>query len=179
MYIAVIGAGNEGQAMSPYLALKGCKVNLYNRNPMRIEAIREIGGIYLSGICEGFGRLNKVTTNIEEAIEEVELIMIVTPAIAHRSLAKKMSQYLKDGQTIILNPGRTGGALEFYNVLKSNRCNADVIISEAQTFIFASRIVGPARARIFAIKNRVAIAAFPSNRTRDFCPRIYKSSLCT
>jgi len=172
MYIAVIGAGNGGQAMSAYLALKGCKVNLYNRNPIRIEAIREIGGIHLSGICEGFGHLNKVTTNIADAIEEVELIMIVTPAIAHHSLAKLMSQYLKNGQTIILNPGRTGGALEFYYVLKSNRCNADIIISETQTFVFASRVVGPARARIFGIKNHVAISAFPSNRTREFIDKL-------
>ncbi len=95
MTIAVIGAGNGGQAMSAYLALKGCKVNLYNRNPMRIEAIREIGGIYLSGICEGFGFLNKITTNIVDAIEDVELIMIVKPAIAHRSLTKKMSKFLR------------------------------------------------------------------------------------
>ncbi len=172
MNIAVIGAGNGGQAMSAYLALKGCTVNLYNRNSMKIEAIREIGGIYLSGICEGFGKLNKVTTNIQDAIKDVELIMIVTPAIAHRSLAKKISKYLKDGQTIILNPGRTGGALEFYNVLKSHKCNADVIISEAQTFIFASRIIGPARAKIFGIKKRVAIAAFPSNRTREFIDKL-------
>lgn len=167
MNIAVIGAGNGGQAMAAYLALKGCRVNLYNRSFKRIEPIIKNGGIFLDGVINGLGILNKVTTDITEAIEGMELIMIVAPAVAHRVLARKMSLYLEDGQKIILNPGRTGGALEFYNILKSSNCSADIIISEAQTFVFASRIVGPARAKIFGVKKHVPIAAFPSNRTRE------------
>jgi len=165
--VAVIGAGNGGQAMAAYLALNGCKVNLYNRKANRIEVIRKKGGIDLSGLYRGFGKLNKVTTNMEEAIEDIELIMVVTPAVAHKFLAKEMAPYLVSGQKIVLNPGRTGGALEFYNTIKSAGCKADVIISEAQTFIYASRVIGPAQARIFGAKKRVAIAALPSNRTRE------------
>lgn len=47
------------------------------------------------------------------------MILIVVPAFAHKELAEKMVPFLEDGQIIVLNPGRTGGALEFYNVLKS------------------------------------------------------------
>ncbi|QTL98130.1 NADP transhydrogenase subunit alpha [Iocasia frigidifontis] len=171
---AVLGAGNGGQAMAAYLALNGCKVNLYNRSRERLEPIIKKGGIFLSGIYQGFGRLNKITDNIEEALSGTDIIMVVTPAVAHRYLAEKMSPYLRDGQKIILNPGRTGGTLEFYNILKSNNCNADLIISETQTFLYASRVVGPARAKIFGVKNRVAIAAFPSNRTREIIDKLYK-----
>ena len=35
MRIAVLGAGNGGQAMAAYLALKGAQVNLYNRSQDR------------------------------------------------------------------------------------------------------------------------------------------------
>lgn len=164
---AVLGAGNGGQAMAAYLALKGYEVNLYNRSIDRIESVIKEGGIHLSGIYNGFGKLKKITTSLEEAIEGVEMIMVVTPALAHRYLAQNLSPYLKHGQVIVLNPGRTGGALEFYNVLKSNNCSADIIISEAQTFIYASRVIGPARAKIFGEKKKVAIAAFPSSRTRE------------
>ncbi|MFW6288057.1 MAG: NAD/NADP octopine/nopaline dehydrogenase family protein [bacterium] len=172
MNIAVIGAGNGGQAMAAYLALKGCKVNLYNRSYKKLEPIIKNDGIYLNGAIDGFGRLNIVTTDIAEAIDGMEIIMIVTPAVAHREIARKLSLYLEDGQKIILNPGRTGGALEFYNILKTNNCSADVIISEAQTFVFASRVVGPARAKIFGVKNHVTIAAFPSDRTRELIDNI-------
>jgi len=57
MNIAVMGAGNGGQAMAAYLALKGSKVNLYNRSPLRIEAVKENEGIYLSGVYNGFAKL--------------------------------------------------------------------------------------------------------------------------
>jgi opine dehydrogenase len=167
MKIAVLGAGNGGQAMAAYLALKGCLVNLYNRSPIKIEAVKKLGGIFLSGVCQGFGRLNVISSDISQVIEDVDLLMIVTPAGAHRFFAEQLSPYLKDGQKIVLNPGRTGGALEFYNLLQDYHCTADVIISEAQTFIFASRIIGPAQARIYGIKKHVSVAAFPSSRTRE------------
>lgn len=174
MNIAVIGAGNGGQAMAAYLALKGCKVNLYNRSPLRIEAVKENGGIYLSGVYNGFGELNRVTTNLEKAVEDTEIIMIVTPAVAHRSLARELAWYLKDGHKIVLNPGRTGGALEFNNTLKKYHCKADVQVLEAQTFIFASRIIGPAQAKIYGIKEGVAIASFPGYQINEIIGKLKK-----
>lgn len=161
MKIAVLGAGNGGQTMAAYLALKGSEVNLYNRTPLRIEAVKETGGIYLSGIFESFGKLNRVTTDLEKAVKDTEFIMIITPALAHRSLARELAWCLKDGQKIILHPGRTCGALEFYNTLKKHHCKADVQVLETQTFVFASRVIGPAQAKIYGIKNSVAIASFP------------------
>ena len=172
--IAVIGAGNGGQAMAAFLALKGYRVNLYNRTASRIAAIKEEGGIHLSGLYKGYGKLNKVTTSIQDAIDDVELIMVVTPAIAHKYLAEEMEPYLVDGQKIVLNPGRTGGALEFNNILKEHGCRANVIISEAQTFIYASRVIGPAQARIFGMKKRVSISALPSNRTREVVDMLFE-----
>ncbi|MFW5992251.1 MAG: NAD/NADP octopine/nopaline dehydrogenase family protein [Halanaerobiaceae bacterium] len=166
MKFAVLGAGNGGQAMAAYLALKGYRVNLYNRRFSRIEAVKREGGIYLTGVEKGFARLDLVTTDIGQAIEDTEIIMIVTPAVAHKYLASQLAPYLQDNQKIILNPGRTGGALEFYHILKQNGCQADILLAEAQTFIFASRVTGPAVAKIYGIKNYVAVAAFPSNQTR-------------
>lgn len=172
MNIAVIGAGNGGQAMAAYLALKGSKVNLYNRSSDRLEAVKELGGINLSGLCKGFGKLNIITNRIDVAIEDVDLIMVVTPAVAHRSLARKMAPYLRDGQIIILNPGRTGGAIEFYNGLMKNNCQAEVAIAETQTFLFASRVIGPAEVRIYGMKEKVFIASFPSKKIWKFIDQL-------
>ena len=46
---AVIGAGNGGQAMAGFLALRGFGVNLWNRSEDKITALNEIGGIILEG----------------------------------------------------------------------------------------------------------------------------------
>ncbi|GAH76920.1 unnamed protein product, partial [marine sediment metagenome] len=61
--------------------------------------------------------MDKVTNDIKLALEGAELIMIVTPANAHAKIAKDCAPHLKGNQVVILNPGRTGGALEFDKVL--------------------------------------------------------------
>ncbi len=75
----------------------------------------EIG---LTGEIEGSGKLKLATNNIEEAIRGTKIIMITVPAMGHFNLAKEMAPYLEDGQIIVLNPGRTGGALEVYATIK-------------------------------------------------------------
>jgi opine dehydrogenase len=77
-----------------------------------------------------------------------------------------MAPHLHHGQIVLLNPGRTGGALEFAKVLSDEECAADITIAEAETFIYASRSDGPAEARIFRIKDAVPLAAIPATRTK-------------
>jgi opine dehydrogenase len=165
----VIGAGHGGKAMAAHLALMGFPTTLYNRTPDHIAAIKELGVINLEsndGSIKGFGRLELVTSNIEEALATAQVIMVVVPSSAHADIAKKCAPFLKDGQIVVLHPGRTCGAIEFAKVIKENGCTADVTISEAETFIYASRSDGPAQARIFRIKEAVPLAALPATRTR-------------
>ncbi len=172
---AVLGAGHGGQALAGYLALRGFPVNLFNRSPERISSIKLMGGIQIEGEMNGFAPLRLVTHNIEEAIRGVKIIMVVTPANAHRFLAELVAPYLEDGQIIILNPGRTGGVLEVRQVFKEREIGVQVIIAEAQTFLFASRISGPAQARIFRIKNSIPVAALPAYRTIEVVQMLRKA----
>jgi opine dehydrogenase len=132
----VLGAGNGGIAMAGHLALMGFQVSLFNRTAERIWPVAERKGIELAGEIEGFGRVNKATADIEEALEGVDILMVVIPATGHRYIAKICAPYLRNGQVIILNPGRTFGAIEFKQILKENRCSADVIIAETQSLLY-------------------------------------------
>ncbi|MDH4196900.1 MAG: NAD/NADP octopine/nopaline dehydrogenase family protein [Candidatus Aminicenantes bacterium] len=163
----VLGAGHGGLAMAGHLAIMGFTVNLFNRTEERIWAVRQRGGVELQGEIEGFGKLNIVTHRVEEAIRDAEVLMIVVPATAHRYLAETCAPHLKDGQIIILNPGRTLGAIEFKQVLKEKGCTADVVVSEAQTLIYASRATNPGQAKIFRIKNSVPLASIPAYKIPD------------
>lgn len=167
---AVIGAGHGGKAMAAHLALMGFAVNLFNRTPAHVEIIKKRGGIDLESNTEGgphgFGQLALVTSDIGQAIEDVEVIMVVLPSSAHQDIAKAAAPHLKDGQIVVLHPGRTCGALEFTKVMRENGCTADVTVAEAETFIYASRSDGPAQARIFRIKEAVPLAALPATRTQ-------------
>lgn len=165
----VIGAGHGGKAMAAHLGLMGFPTTLFNRTFDRIAPINELGGIDLEGF-EGdrrsFGKIIKATSNIEEALQDAEMIMVVVPSSAHAEIAKTMAPVLKDGQIILLHPGRTCGAIEVAKVLRDNHCTADVTVAEAETFIYASRSDGPAQARIFRIKEAVPLAALPATRTK-------------
>ncbi|MFC1921882.1 NAD/NADP octopine/nopaline dehydrogenase family protein [Chloroflexota bacterium] len=165
---SVIGAGHGGKAMAAHLALKGFQTNIYNRTPDHISAINARGGIELEsyeGGPHGFGKLHLVTSDITEAIEEADVIMVVVPSSAHADVACKAAPYLRDGQIVVLHPGRTCGAIEFAKVIRDAGCKFDVTVAEAETFIYASRSDGPAQARIFRIKDAVPLASIPANRT--------------
>jgi opine dehydrogenase len=167
--ITVVGAGHGGKAMATHLALMEFSVVLYNRTAEHIAAIKELGGCYLEsydGGPRGFGKLVKVTSNIGEALEKADLIMVVVPSSAHADVAKAVAPYISDGQIVILHPGRTCGAIEFSKVIRDNGCTADVTIAEAETFLYASRSDGPAQARIFRIKEAVPLAALPASRNQ-------------
>jgi opine dehydrogenase len=164
---AVIGAGHGGKAMAAHLAIKGYEVNLYNRTYSKIEPIVKMKGIELEGEVSGFGKLNVISDNIKEVIKGTDIIMVVVPAFAHGSIAERCAPYLEDNQIVILNPGRTAGALEFLNILRERGNNKKVIVAEAQTFIYASRGMGPASAKIFRIKQAIPIAAIPAILTDE------------
>jgi opine dehydrogenase len=171
----VLGAGHGGKAMAAHLALMGFPTTLWNRTFEHIEVIKKRGGIDLESIeggPHGFGKITLVTSDIVEALKDAEMIMVVLPSSAHADVAKASAPYLQDGQTIVLHPGRTCGALEFEKVVRDSGCTADVTIAEAETFIYASRSDGPAQARIFRIKEAVPLAALPATRTAAVLEKI-------
>lgn len=171
----ILGAGHGGLAMAGHLALMGFRVNLFNRTEERIWAIQQRGGIEIEGEVEGFGRLNLVSHRIEEAVEGADVIMVVVPATGHRFLAEVCAPCLKDGQIVVLNPGRTFGAIEFKQVLKERGSTAEVIVSEAQTLIYASRATNPGQAKIFRIKNSVPMACIPAYKIPDVLKIVRKA----
>lgn len=172
----VLGAGAGGMAMAGHLALMGRKVNLYTRNPDRLAPVIARGGIDVTGEVHGLAKLDVVTTDPEKAIEHAEVLMIVVPAMAHRNIALIIGPYIRDGQIILLNPGRTGGALEFAQVLQTVNPGVRPYLAEAQTLLYASRLTNPGQVHIFGIKNSVALAALPAYQTADILP-IIRSAL--
>jgi len=162
MVWCVAGAGNGGIAMAGHLGILGFPVQMYNRTDEHLNAIRWYKGIDIEGSVQGFGPVLLASSHIEEAINGADVIMIVTPSTAHYGLATIMAPFLKDGQIVVLNPGRTGGALEFRAVLERQHCGAKVVIVEAQTFIYASRMISRHRAHIYRVKNGVPVSALPS-----------------
>lgn len=169
--IAVLGAGNGAHAFAGDLGMRGYPVRLYNRFPHEIADLQAAGGVRMEGAVEGFGSLEMVTDDVAPVVAEADIVLVVVPAIAHAHMAEACAPYLRDGQVIVLNPGRTGGALEFRQVLRSQGVTSRVLVAEAQTLLFTCRLAGPARVRVTSIKRRVHLAALPAGDT----PRVIES----
>jgi opine dehydrogenase len=161
--VAVIGAGNGGQAISGALALSGHEVTLYSRSRDKIEAIKRLGGIILTEALTGHATLHGVTDDLGLAVRDAEVIMVTTSADAHREVTLSLAPHLRAGQIIVLNPGRTGGALEVRKVLVDAGVKTPVYVAEAQSLVFACRAVTVGSVRIIGIKIRVPIAALPAS----------------
>ena len=169
---AVLGTGNGGQAIAGWLAMQGHKVSLYGRNVKAIEDLDTHRSIKLTGAITGEGHLTDVTTDIHKSVIGSDVIMVVTTANAHSSIARQIAGDLKDGQVIILNPGRTGGALEFKRALEAAGCKARVYVAEAQTLVYACRLVENGVVNIIGVKDKVLLSAVPSSDTEYVLSKI-------
>jgi opine dehydrogenase len=171
--VAVIGAGNGGLAIAATLALNGAAVRVHDKFSEIISPIKEAGGVHLEGPqAYGFAPFDRASTEISEVLEGVGLIMVVTPASAHAAVAKEMATHLSPGAMVVLNPGRTGGALEVANVLGRLCPEKKIVVAEAQTLLYACRKVTATSVSIKGEKRRVPVAALPASQTPRVVERL-------
>ncbi len=154
------------------MALQGLDVSLYNRTFNNIRDIARHGGLDVEGVINGHARLSVVTGDLQEAIAGRDIIIVAVPATGHPFMARVVAPHLQPGQVVLLMPGRTGGALEFVEVLARHRAPDDVIVGEAQTYCFVSRTTGPHSVRVSKVKRRVRVSAVPATDTREMLRRL-------
>ena len=165
MKIAVIGAGNGGQAVSAYLSLMGHEVSLYHYKKNKVDILNKKGTIELVGEVTGESKLALISDDLAKVMKGAKIIMVITTANSHAILARQMASMLQEGQIVLLNPGRTGGALEFQQVLRVNGHTSKVYIAEAQTLVYACRIIEDGLVNIIGVKDKVLISAVNSKDT--------------
>jgi glycerol-3-phosphate dehydrogenase (NAD(P)+) len=99
--IAVIGAGSWGTALAIVLADNGHDVRLFGRREDQISEVNEshTNEQYLPGVQLPVGIVGH--TSLEQAVEDVSCIVLVTPTKAMRSVLKNLKQVLKKEITIV------------------------------------------------------------------------------
>ena len=164
--VAVIGAGNGGLAFAAFLARAGLDVRLFDNDPEVLRPLA-VGGCVrlLSDGAESFEKLGLVTQDLAAALAGVRWVMVATPATSHAAVAEAVAPLAEDGCKVVLNPGRTGGALEVRYIFDRLRPNNDITVAEAQTLLFACRKPDGATVQIHGRKARVAVAALPAAAT--------------
>ncbi len=163
MKFAVLGAGAGGQTMAAYLSSQGYYVTLYDRDAEKIARLNELGKITVTGKfeCEGFPEV--CTTVIDEAVKDVDAIMVCTTTDAHKEIADLCAPYLHDGSIFMLNPGHVGGSLEVSHIIRDiHGCKADIIIAETGDLMYACRSYEIGQTFQSGIKSEVDVATLPA-----------------
>lgn len=163
----VVGGGSGGHAVAGHLALLGHDVRLYDISQSTVEIINREKGIILDGEINGKGKIEYATTDLAKALDGADIIMVVVPATAHGSIARKCAPFLKDGQIVLLHPGSIFGAIEFKQVLNEENCKAKVILGESHSLIYACRSIKPGQCSVMGIKDRWWIGTIPSSKCNE------------
>jgi opine dehydrogenase len=162
MRIAILGAGAGGAAAVAQLLLAGHDVSLWNRSAGTLRPFIAIGGVEYEGVLGcGTARPRKISADISEATAGVEAILVCLPTFSHGVVARLLAETAAaDRIAVILNPGHTGGALEFEHAYRAVRPNVPPI-AEFSTLTYVARKLTPERVTVTGAAKRVRAAALP------------------
>ncbi len=99
--IAVIGAGSWGTALTKLVSDKGIRVRLWGHRRDHVEKIRKEkeNSTYLPGVV--LSENVEVVADIEEAVKDLNTILMVVPSHVYRQVFEKIVPFLEKNSIII------------------------------------------------------------------------------
>lgn len=165
--ITILGGGNGGHAAAADLTVKGFEVTLYEDADFvsHMQSVFETKKIeYKGAIGTGTVEIYKVTSDLKEAVENAEVVLVMVPAFVHNSLVVKLAQVIKEGQYVFVLPG-TFGSLTFYNEFK--KAGKQIIVGESHTLPYAVRLLGDGQVLVMSRFEPLKVGVIPSKHTDE------------
>jgi opine dehydrogenase len=176
--IAVLGGGGGAHAMAADLALASHEIRMAELPSLaeNVAAVQALGGIQLTGVAPmggspGFARLALVTTNIPEAVEGADLIMVVVPAYGHEAFMRELIGCVRKDQTVVFHSSYFS-SLIFEKMLSEAGRGGEILFGETASLLYLAHLRGAGKVWIKAGKRRMPFAAFPASRTEEAMKRI-------
>jgi opine dehydrogenase len=158
--VAVVGAGAGGAAAVAELVAAGHDVSFWGRSPTTLAAFQEQGGVAYEGVLgSGLAHPKLITADLCAAIEAADVVLVCLPTFAHADIARALAQ-ARARNPVVLNPGHTGGALEFRQVFHTLGAKPPPI-AEFSTLTYVARKYEPGRVTITGAASSVRLAALP------------------
>jgi opine dehydrogenase len=149
MRVAVLGAGAGGAAAIAELSLAGHTVTLWNRSASTLAPFIALGGVEYEGVLgSGVAKPTLMTPDLGMAIDRAEVALVCLPTISHRAVALSLAQLRAHALPVVLNPGHTGGALEFRETYRIASGGAVPPVAEFHTLSTIARKYAPAKVTI-------------------------------
>ncbi|WP_391206720.1 NAD/NADP-dependent octopine/nopaline dehydrogenase family protein [Psychrobacillus sp. L4] len=178
--VSIIGAGNGGLTASYHLSKIGNSVCVYDspQFDMQIRAIIDTGGIKAleelhdyQMLYPGFEKITKATTNMKEAVQFSDVLIMICPSFAQEILFKEMLPHLKDDQIIVIMPGNYGG-LVLNKMKNESRPDLKITFVDSISIPWACRAVQPAEIAIMGLKEYISVSVFPATNLENAKSRI-------
>lgn len=171
--LTILGAGSWGTGLAALLSEKYFNIRLWAYEEEVVHSIRDFNEnkIYLPGVPLSPSLF--VTSSIEEAVKDADLILFVVPSHAARAVLKELALYLKPGIPIL---SATKG-IENKTLLLPTQIMGEVLPKKCHPFIgvlsgptFAKEIIlKQPTAAVIAIRNsRLAILLQKQLTTSSF-----------
>ncbi|HUH88348.1 MAG TPA: NAD/NADP octopine/nopaline dehydrogenase family protein [Pusillimonas sp.] len=164
MEIAVLGGGHGCYAAAADLSEQGHTIRLWRRDAKALKPVIDSSTIFLKDDHgESAVIIDTVTTDIGEAVKGAQLILIPSPAIAQKDIARALAPHLQDGQVVYLPPG-TFGSYIMSEIVRGLGCTADVAWAETGTLPWLARKHSPDTVAITMRATRLPTGVYPARR---------------
>ncbi len=174
--VAVIGAGAGGASAVAELVAAGHEVTLWARSPQTLAPFQAQGGVAYEGVLgKGLARPRLITHDLAAAIDGTDVALVCLPTLAHADVAAALAQ-IGAMVPVVLNPGHTGGALEFAQVFRARGVPLPPI-AEFSTLTYVARQYQPGHVTITGAAKSVRLGALPGGeRATATAQALYRSA---
>jgi len=168
MNVTVVGSGNGGLATAFDFACHGHSVRLFDTPhfPDHVAEVADAGGIHATGEIEGFAKITYSGHDIEAALDDAELVVLVGPAYSTEHQAAVVAPHVVPGQAVLICPASCAGALTFKRIAGLALADESITVGETSTLPYAVRILAPGRINVFhKLGGGVYVAGLPRSGT--------------
>ncbi|PAB58787.1 NAD/NADP octopine/nopaline dehydrogenase family protein [Anaeromicrobium sediminis] len=179
--VAILGAGNGGITAAAHVKSMGFEVSLYELPDYgkNLEGISKKGGILYKKREGGeqFITPDLLTTDICEAIEGAQIIMLTIPGFAIEVFAEILAPVVEEDQIIFFNGAAAMACVRFVNKAKEMGITKKFKIAEANSLTYGTRAFpDEAVVEMSLYVNKLYFAAYPSSNTEELlksCIQVY------
>jgi len=153
--IAILGGGNIGTQFACVCSSKRYKVNVFSSKPNLyaevIEVVDEFGNVTV-------GKLNKVTSDIGEAVIGCQIIIVTHPAFRLKNVADQLLPFIEEDMVICVLPGTGGAEYAFRECMKAGAtlCGLQRVPTVARLEEYGKRV------RCEGLRRELFLASIPS-----------------
>ena len=148
--VTILGGGPDARALAALCLSEGAQVTLFSAYGAELDPIRKAGSVTIRGEGpvgsyqvdqEGIPSI-RLTAELDAAVSGADVIFVTGPVLKQRTYSMVLAGHLRDGQVLVLVPGRSLGAIEMAWYLRVGGETASVAIVELQNVPFWVRSEG-------------------------------------